>query len=54
MVVVDIKTKKLVQKLPTSVEARSLDVSLANGRVYLATTANNGPCGGCIQVFAPE
>jgi DNA-binding beta-propeller fold protein YncE len=52
--VVDIKTQKLVQKVPTSVEARSLDVSLANGRIYLATTANNGPCGGCIQVFAPE
>ena len=26
----------------------------ASGRVYLATTANNGPCGGCIQVFAPQ
>jgi DNA-binding beta-propeller fold protein YncE len=54
VVVVDIKAKKLVQKLPTSLEARSLDVSLANNRVYLATTADNGPCGGCIQVFAPE
>jgi DNA-binding beta-propeller fold protein YncE len=54
VVVIDINTKTLVQKLPTSVEARSLDVSLANGRIYLATTANNGPCGGCIQVFAPE
>ena len=54
VVVVDIKTRKLVQKLPTSVEARSLDVSLANNRVYLATTADKGPCGGCIQAFAPE
>ena len=54
VVVIDIKTKKLAQKVPTSVEARSLDVSLANNRVYLATTASNGPCGGCIQVFAPE
>jgi len=54
IVVVDIKSRKLAQKVPTSVEARSLDVSLASGRVYLATTANNGPCGGCIQVFAPE
>ena len=54
VVVVDIKSRKLAQKVPTSVEARSLDVSLASGRVYLATTANNGPCAGCIQVFAPE
>ena len=54
IVVVDIKTRKLVQKVPTSVEARSLDVSLAKGRIYLATTADKGPCGGCIQVFAPE
>jgi DNA-binding beta-propeller fold protein YncE len=54
VVVVDIKTRKLVQKMPTSVEARSLDVNLANGKVYLATTADRGPCGGCIQVFAPE
>ena len=54
VMVVDIKTRKLVQKVPTSVEARSLDVNLANGRFYLATTADRGPCGGCIQVFAPE
>jgi DNA-binding beta-propeller fold protein YncE len=54
IVVVDIKTRKLAQTVPTSTEARSLDVSLATGRVYLATTAKNGPCGGCIQVFAPE
>jgi hypothetical protein len=54
VVVVDIKTRKLAQKLPTSVEARSLDVNFTNGRVYLATTADKGPCGGCIQVFAPE
>jgi len=54
IVVVDIKSRKLAQTVPTSTEARSLDVNLATGRVYLATTANNGPCGGCIQVFAPE
>ncbi len=54
VMVVDIKTRKLVQKVPTSVEARSLDVNLANGRFYLATTADKGPCGGCIQVFASE
>jgi DNA-binding beta-propeller fold protein YncE len=54
LVVVNIKNRKLAQMVPTSTEARSLAVSLANDRVYLATTANNGPCGGCIQVFAPE
>jgi DNA-binding beta-propeller fold protein YncE len=54
LVVVDIKTGTLVQKLPTPPEARSLGVSLATGRVYLATTAKHGPCGGCIQIFAPE
>ena len=54
IVVVDIKSRKLAQTVPTSTEARSLDVNLASGHVYLATTANNGPCGGCIQVFAPE
>ena len=55
VVVIDIKTRKLAQKVPTSIEARSLDVNLANGRFYLATTADRGPCGGCIQVFAtPE
>jgi DNA-binding beta-propeller fold protein YncE len=54
IVVIDIKTRKLAQTVPTSREARSLDVSLATGRVYLATTAKDGPCGGCIQVFAPE
>jgi DNA-binding beta-propeller fold protein YncE len=54
LVVVDIKTGKLVQKVPTPPEARSLGVSLATGRVYLATTAKHGPCGGCIQIFAPE
>jgi hypothetical protein len=53
-VVVDIKTAKLVQKVSTPPEARSLDVSLASGRVYLATTAKHGPCGGCIQIFAQE
>jgi hypothetical protein len=29
-------------------------VNLANNRVYLATTAKDGPCGGCIQVFEPQ
>lgn len=52
--VIDIKTRKLVQKIPTSTGARSIGVSFANNHVYLATTAKDGPCGGCIVVFAPE
>ena len=48
IVVVDIKSRKPVQTVPTSTEARSLDVNFATGRVYLATTAKDGPCGGCI------
>lgn len=52
--VIDIKTRKLIQKIPTSTGARSIGVSLANNQIYLATTAQGGQCGGCIMVFAPE
>jgi hypothetical protein len=52
--VVDTKTKQPVQKLTTSNGARSVGVSLANNRVYVATTAKDTPCVGCIVVFAPE
>jgi DNA-binding beta-propeller fold protein YncE len=52
--VIDIKTAKLVEQVKTSRNARSLDVSLANNKVYVATTAKDGPCGGCIQVYAAE
>jgi hypothetical protein len=54
LMVVDTKTKKGVQQLPTSNGARSLDVSLANNRVYVATTAKELACRGCIVVYAPE
>jgi DNA-binding beta-propeller fold protein YncE len=54
LVVIDTKTRQLVQKIPTSPGARSVGVSLMNDRVYLATTAKDGPCGGCIVVYAPE
>jgi hypothetical protein len=53
VVEVDIKTGKLVQKIATPKESRSLGVSLGNNRVYLATTAKDGQCGGCVMVFAP-
>ncbi len=51
MVVIDTRTGQLVQKLATPPGARSLAVDLATNRVYLATTAKDGPCGGCILVF---
>ncbi len=53
LMVVDTKTKKGVQKVPTSNGARSLAVG-PNDRVYVATTAKEAPCRGCILVFAPE
>jgi DNA-binding beta-propeller fold protein YncE len=52
--VVDIKSRKLVQEIPTSKGAHSLGISLAQNRVYLPTTAKDGPCGGCVLVFAPQ
>jgi DNA-binding beta-propeller fold protein YncE len=54
LMVVDMKTGKPVQKVATSPGARSIGVSLANNRVYLATTAKDGPCGGCVVAYAPE
>ena len=54
LMVVDTKTKKGVQQIPTSEGARSLDVSLTNNRVYVATTAKELACRGCIVVYAPE
>ena len=54
LMVVDIKTKKGLQQIPTSNGARSLGVSLANNRVYVATIAKELACRGCIVVYAPE
>jgi len=54
LIVVDIKSRQVVQKVQTWNGTRSLDVNLASNRVYVATTAKDGPCGGCIAVFAPE
>jgi len=33
---------------------RSLGVNLTTNKVYVATTAKGGPCGGCIVGFAQE
>ncbi len=54
LMVVDTKTGKGLQQIPTSNGARSLGVSLANNRVYVATTAKELACRGCIVVYAPE
>jgi hypothetical protein len=54
MIVVDTKTRALVQKVPTWNGSRSPGVNLATGRIYVATTAKSGPCGGCVAVFARE
>ena len=54
MMVVDIKSMRGLQKVKTSNGARSLSVSQANNRVYVATTDKDQACRGCITVYAPE
>jgi hypothetical protein len=54
LVVIDTKTQQPIQKITTPNGSRSLGVSLANNRVYVATTAKDTSCVGCILVFAPE
>ena len=51
--VIDTNTAQLVQKIATPKDSRSLAVSQATNRVYVATTAKDGSCGGCLLVFAP-
>ena len=50
---VDIKNKNGLQQIPTS-PARLLGMSLANNRVYVATTPKELACRGCIVVYAPD
>jgi DNA-binding beta-propeller fold protein YncE len=52
--VIDIKSRTQVQKIPTSNGAHSIGIGLAQNHVYLPTSAKDGPCGGCIMVFAPQ
>ena len=52
--VIDIKSRTQVQKIPTSNSAHSIAISLAQNHIYLPTAAKDGPCGGCIMVFAPQ
>jgi DNA-binding beta-propeller fold protein YncE len=53
LMVVDTKTHKLVQKVATPNGSRSLGIG-PNDRVYVATNAKDGGCGGCLLVYAPE
>jgi DNA-binding beta-propeller fold protein YncE len=52
--IIDIKSRQQVQKIATSNGAHSIGIGLANNHVYLPTTTKDGPCGGCILVFAPQ
>lgn len=54
LLVVDTKTGKGLQKITTSAGARSGSVNLNNNKLYLATTAKEQACRGCITVYAPE
>lgn len=54
LLVVDTKTGKGLQKITTSTGARSGSVNLSNGKLYVATTAKEQACRGCITVYAPE
>lgn len=50
--IVDVKSSKLVQQVRTSPGARSIDAVSASHKVYVATSAKTGPCGGCIEVYS--
>jgi DNA-binding beta-propeller fold protein YncE len=50
--IIDVKSGMLVQQVRTSAGARSIDAASASHKVYVATSASTGPCGGCIQVYS--
>jgi YVTN family beta-propeller protein len=54
LVVVDIKSREVAQKVQTWNGARSVAANTTSNRVFVATTAKDGPCGGCIAVFGAE
>jgi hypothetical protein len=51
--VIDAKTHKLIQKIPTAGRAHSVAVNQKNHHVYVPESALLGGCG-CIRVFAPS
>jgi DNA-binding beta-propeller fold protein YncE len=50
--VIDAKTQKLIQKIPTAGRAHSVAVNTKTHHVYVPEGAAGGGCG-CIRVFAP-
>jgi DNA-binding beta-propeller fold protein YncE len=50
--VIDAKTYKLIQKIPTAGRAHSVAVNTKTHHVYVPEGAAGGGCG-CIRVFAP-
>jgi hypothetical protein len=50
--VIDAKTHKLIQKIPSAGRAHSVAVNPKNHHVYLPEAEGQGGCG-CIRVFAP-
>jgi hypothetical protein len=51
--VVDVHTLGPVQTITTWAGSHSVGVSSETHRVYLPTLAKTGPCGGCVEVYAP-
>jgi DNA-binding beta-propeller fold protein YncE len=53
LAVIDAKSRKLLEMIPTGAGAHSVAVNEANHRVFVPV-AKAAPCGGCIMVFGPE
>ena len=51
--VVDASTLRPLQTIPTWNGSHSVAVNGLTHRVYLPTAAKTGPCGGCVEVYAP-
>jgi DNA-binding beta-propeller fold protein YncE len=51
LLVIDAATRSLKQALATYAGSRSVAIRQGSDRIYLATTAKDGPCGGCILVY---
>src|SRR5262249_21459835 len=50
---IDVESRRLVQTIHTWDGSHSVAVNSETHRVYLPTAAKTGPCGGCIEVYAP-
>ena len=51
--VIDVHTLGSVQTIATWAGSHSVGVNSETHRVYLPTLAKTGPCGGCVEVYAP-